>query len=135
MTMKSSKNKVKYNPFEWTEDCEKFFQDSKQAFITTSVLVHFNPKLKTWVESNFSNFVTASILSQMHNGELRPVAYFSKKLTPVKCNYIIYNKELLAIVKNFEIQCPELASTAKPVKVYTDHKNLKYFMTTQQLNR
>ena len=33
------------------------------------------------------------------------------------------------------MQCPELASTARPVKVYTDHRNLEYFMMTKQLNR
>ena len=50
---------------------------------------------------------------------------------------MIYDKELLAIVKSFEVWRPEVASAApdKPVKVYTDHKNLEYFMTTKQLNR
>ena len=74
------------------------------------------------------------MLLQMHNGVLRPVAYFSKKLTPTECNYIIYNKELLTIVKNFEIWHSELASAADQMKVYTDHRNLKYFITTKQLN-
>ena len=48
-----------------------------------------------------------------------------------------YDKELLAIVKSFEVWRPEVASAApdKPVKVYTDHKNLEHFMTTKQLNR
>ena len=64
------------------------------------------------------------MLLQMHNGVLRLVAYFSKKLTPVKYNYIIYNKELFTIVKNFEIWYPELASITNQVKKYTDHKNL-----------
>ena len=65
----------------------------------------------------------------MHDGVLKPVAYFSKKMTPADCNYMIYDKELLAIVKSFEVWRPEVASAApdKPVKVYTDHKNLEHF--------
>jgi hypothetical protein len=33
---------------------------------------------------------------------LKPVAYFSQKMTPAECNYMIYDKELLVIVKSFE---------------------------------
>ena len=73
----------------------------------------------------------AGIFSQMHNGELRPVAYFSKNLTLAEYNNMIYNKELLAIIKSFKMWRLELANTAETVKVYTDHKNLEYFMTTK----
>ena len=49
---------------------------------------------------------------------------------------MIYNKELLAIVKSFETWRFELASVdpKRSVKVYTDHKNLEHFMITKQLN-
>ena len=50
---------------------------------------------------------------------------------------MIYDKELLAIVRSFETWRPELASVSpnQPVKVLTDHRNLEVFMTTKQLNR
>ena len=70
----------------------------------------------------------------MHGSKLKPVAYFSKKMSPAKCNYIIYDKELLAIIKRFELWRPELASVRQPIKVFIDHKNLKHFMITKQLN-
>ncbi|KAI9041724.1 uncharacterized protein KD926_006623 [Aspergillus affinis] len=64
------------------------------------------------------------------------VAFFSK-MTPAETNFMIYDKELLAIVRSFETWRPELASVvpSNPVKVYTDHRNLQHFMTTKQLNR
>ena len=75
-----------------------------------------------WVETDASDFVVAGVLSQMHgDGVLKPVAYFSKKMTPAECNYMIYDKELLAIVRSFETWRPELASVNEPVKVLTDH--------------
>jgi hypothetical protein len=43
------------------------------------MLAHFDPEKETWVETDASDFVTAGVLSQMHNGVLRPVAFFSKK--------------------------------------------------------
>ena len=80
--------------------------------------------------------MVAEVLSQKHGEVLKPVAYFSKKMTPAECNYMIYDKELLAIVKGFETWRPELASVSpdQPVKVLTDHQNLEVFMTTKQLN-
>ena len=102
-----------------------------------SILAHYNAGLETWIEIDFFDFVTASVLSQMHNSMLKLVAFFSKKMSPAECNYIIYDKELLAIVKSFKTWRPKLASvdSKRPVKVYTDHKNLEYFITTKQLNQ
>ena len=50
---------------------------------------------------------------------------------------MIYDKELLAIVKSFKTWRPELASLdpKRLVKVYTNHKNLKHFMMIKQLNQ
>ena len=91
-----------------------------------------------YVEVDSSDIVVAGVLSQIgKDGRLHPVAFFSKKMSPAECNYEIYDKELLAIVRAFEEWRPELAGTdpGKPVKVLSDHRNLEYFMTTRQLNR
>ena len=66
---------------------------------------------------------------------LHPIAFFSKNLNPVECNYEIYDKELLAIIQCFEQWRPELEATGVPIKVITDHKSLEYFMTTKKLSR
>ena len=65
----------------------------------------------------------------------RPVAYFSAKHNPQECNYEIYNKELLAIVKALEEWRPELERTEEEFEVITDHKNLQHFMTTKLLSK
>ena len=67
------------------------------------------------METDASDFVVVEVLSQMHGKVLKPIAYFLKKMTPAECNYMIYDKELLAIVKSFETWRPELASVNKPV--------------------
>ena len=69
------------------------------------------------------------------NGVLRPVAFFSKKHSPAQCNYEIYDKKLLAIVRSFEEWRPHLIGAAQPIRVLTDHKNLEYFATMRQLNQ
>jgi len=55
------------------------------------------------VEIDASNYVFEDILSQYDENEiLYSVAYFSKKHNSVECNYEIYDKELMIIVRAFE---------------------------------
>ena len=55
------------------------------------------------VEADSSDYVTGGILSQYNeDGVLHPVVYFLKWLSPAECNYKIYDKELLAIIRYFE---------------------------------
>ncbi len=69
------------------------------------------------------------------DGLLHLVAFFSKNLNPVECNYEIYDKELLAIIRCFEQWRLELEGIGVPIKVITDHKSIEYFMTTKKLSR
>jgi hypothetical protein len=48
--------------------------------------------------------VAGGVLSQLgDDGELYLVMFFSKNLALAECNYEIYDKELLAIVRGFEL--------------------------------
>jgi hypothetical protein len=136
-TTRNGKIKVHYRQFQWTPECEAAFQALKKAFTEAPVLAYFDALKETWVETDASDFITAGILSQMIDGVLRPVAIFSKKMTPAEINYDIYDKELMAIIQAFETWRPELTSVSPDcsIKVYSDHRNLEHFMTTKQLNR
>jgi len=90
--------------FEWDKPCEQAFQDLKTASTSAPVLQHFDPDCEIIVEMDTSDYVSAGILSQ-HNkttGILHSVAFFSKKYSPAGCNYEIYDKELIAILRCFE---------------------------------
>ena len=87
------------------------------------------------VKTDASDYVSGGILLQYdENDVLHPVAYFSKKHSPAECNYEIYNKELMAIVRAFKEWRPELEDSPTSVEVITDHKNLEYFISTKQLS-
>lgn len=122
--------------FNWTATCQEAFQTLKSLFTSAPILRHFDPSKETIVECDASDFVSSGILSQYDSdGTLHPVAFMSKKYDPAECNYEVYDKELLAIVRCFEDWRPELQGTAHQVTVITDHSNLRYFMTTKQLSR
>ena len=100
------------------------------------ILAYYKQGLKTIVETDSSDYVSSGVFSQLgEDGLLHPVAFFSKNLNPAECNYEIYDKELLAIIRCFEQWRPELEATGVLIKVIIDHKNLEYFMTTKKLSR
>ncbi len=69
----------------------------------TFVLLYFSSKLKTYLESDSSDYVSIEILSQKENDDLiKSIIYFSKILSFAECNYEIYDKELLTIICCFE---------------------------------
>jgi len=76
-------------------------------------------------EADSSDYVTGGILSQYNEeGVLHPIAYFSKQLSPAECNYEIYDKKLLAIIRCFKQWQPELEGAGFLIKVLSNHKNL-----------
>ena len=125
----------KDTPFVWSSACSNAFQQLKKAFVTAPILMKFDPDKQIVVESDASDYVTEGVLSQFDSiNTLQPVAYFSKKHTPVECNYEIYDKELMSIIRCFETWRAELDGSAFPIHVLSDHKNLEYFMTTKTLS-
>ena len=50
-------------------------------------------------------------------------------------SYEIHDKEMLAIIRALEEWRHFLEGACHPVEIWTDHKNLEYFMTAKKLNR
>ena len=122
--------------FAWNKACEVAFQEIKDAVTKAPILAHFDRTKKAYVETDSSDHVSSGVLSQYgEDGLLHPVAFFSRKLIAAECNYNIYDKELLAIIRCFEEWRPELEGTDLPIEILTDHKNFEYFMTTKKLTK
>ena len=68
---------------------------------------------------------------ECRDGLWRPVVFFSKSLNETKRNYEIYNKEMLAIVRGLENWRHLLKDAHFKFEVWMDHKNLEYFIKTQ----
>jgi len=65
----------------------------------------------------------------------RPVAFISKSLSDTERNYKIHDKEMLAVVRCLEVWRYFLEGTTTRFEIWTDHKNLEYFIKVQKLNR
>ena len=120
----------------WGPEQQKTFDNFKIAFTTVPILLHYDPNKQAMVKIDVSDYVTAGVFSQYDdNGQLKPVVYFFCKMSPAECNYEIYDKELLAIIKIFELWKSELEGIEDSVQVIIDHENLEYFMSSKLLSR
>jgi len=62
------------------------------------------------------------------------VAFILKSLSDTERNYEIRDKEMLAVVRCLEAWRYFLEGATVKFKIWTDHKNLKYFIKAQKLN-
>ena len=126
----------KNRAFKWTAKCQKAFDNLKKTFITASIFKHFDSEVENIVEIDVFDERLKGVLFQYDVDDLlHSVAFFFKKMILAECNYEIYDKELLAIIKAFEKWRSELKSFKFSIQVIIDHKNLKYFMFSKLLNR
>jgi hypothetical protein len=120
----------------WTDAMTEAFEKLKHCFTTAPILTHFAPHRECIVETDASDFALGGTFSQTtDNKKLHPNAFHSRNFSPAEINYEIHDKELLAIVDCFKAWRRYLEGSLHMVQVFTDHKNLEYFMTTKVLNR
>ena len=70
----------KNRPFVWSTNANFAFEGLKQAYTSTSILMHVDPMRHFILEADASDFALGSVLSQIgDDGELHPVAFHSRK--------------------------------------------------------
>ncbi|KAF8749465.1 hypothetical protein RHS01_09965 [Rhizoctonia solani] len=126
----------KESPWSWGSLEEAAFQELKLLVTQLPVLIHSNPKLPYYLETDASGVAMGAILSQQGaDNQLHLVAYMSKSFSGTKANYDTHNKELLAIIKALEEWRIFLEATDRPIQVFMDHWNLEYWMQAQTFNQ
>jgi len=87
------------------------------------------------VEINASDYATGGVLlTKCEDGKWRLVAFISKSLNTTERNYKIYDKEMLAVIRCLEAWRHYLEGAKLKFEIWTDQKNLQYFMMSQKLN-
>jgi len=120
----------------WSGRKQAAFEDLKTVVTTAPVLVSPQESDPFQIEADSSDFATGAVLSQQStmDGKWHPVVFYSKSLSSVERNYEIHDKEMLAIIRVLEEWKHFLEGATHPVEIWTDHKNLEYFMTAKKLN-
>ena len=110
-------------------------QGLKKIFMTKPVLVALDLDKEMRIGADMLEYATGGVLSiRCENNKWRPIGSISKSLNKAERNYEIYNWEMLVIVKCLEEWKYLLKGAQNKFKIWSDHKNLKYFMGNQNLN-
>ncbi len=104
--------------------------------MTALVLKHFDSIKEAILKTDFLNYVNDEVLSQYDDEDiLHSMIFYNKNMIFAECNYKIYDKELLIIIRCLKHWCSELKCTDISIKIFINHLNLKYFMIIKELTR
>jgi len=107
----------------------------KEHFTKEPVLVVLDLDKKMRMEVDALDYMMGGVLSmECEDGSWKPVAFLSKSLNEMERNYEIHDKEMLAIIRELESWRHLLEGAQSKFEIWTDHKNLEYFIKVQKLN-
>ena len=107
----------------------------KERFTKELVLAVPDLDKKMRMEVDVLDYAMGGVLSMECEDKLwRLVAFLSKLLNEIERNYEIHDKERLAIIRGLENWRHLLEGACFKFEIWTDHKNLEYFMKVQKLN-
>ena len=115
-------------PYAWSDKCEEAFTALKDSLTSAPVLAVPDRSGGFEIFCDASGKGLGCVLHQ--HGHV--VAYASRQLKVHEKNYPTHDLELAAVIFALKIRRHFLLS--EKVKVFTDHKSLKYISTQKELN-
>ena len=110
--------------WKWEESEQVAFNKLKELITSAPVLIFLDNSRPYCIEADSSDVATGVVLSQqtlLENGrKWHPIAFFSKSLSPIKQNYKIHDKEMLAIIHVLEEWRHYLEGTPCQFEVWMD---------------
>ncbi|CAC5372594.1 unnamed protein product [Mytilus coruscus] len=88
----------KNSRFAWNDECQKAFEQLKNALTSTPVLAYPLLNLPFILDTDASDKAVGAVLSQIQDGLERVIAYMSKSMNIHEQAYCVTRKELLAKV-------------------------------------
>jgi len=127
----------KEQKWDWDSSAASAFQKLKELVTSAPVLVTPADDQPFRIKADSSDFATGAVLSQLstEDGKWHPIAFLSKSLSEMERNYEIHDKKMLAIMQALDEWRLFLEGAPHKVEIWTDHKNLEYFMSAKKLNR
>ena len=111
----------------WGAAEQKAFEQLKQALTSAPLLAHPDPQRQWTVQTDASGYAIGAVLSQKQaDGTMRPVAFWSHKLSSAERNYSATERELMAIVRAVQHWRAYLHGSPHPILLQSDHRPLVY---------
>ena len=124
----------KFVKFEWIAKIEKVFNLFKKTMTKIFIFRHYDRIKQIILKIDSSDYVNAKVLFQYDDEEiLHFVIFYSRNMISIECNYEIYDKKLLIIIRCLKHWRLEFENIEKSIKIFIDHKSLKIFMISKKL--
>ena len=119
--------------FEWIAEIEKVFNLFKKTMTEIFIFRYYDRIKQIILKIDFSNYVNAKMLFQYDDEKiLHLVAFYSRNMILIECNYEIYNKKLLIIIRCLKHWRSKFENIEKSIKIIIDHKNLEIVMISKK---
>ena len=112
----------------WTKEAQLTFQTIKDEMRTLIMLAHPSPNAATTLATDASATAVGAVLQQEIDGQIVPIAFFSKGLDAAQQKYSTYDRELIAIF--LAIRHFSYFLEGRKFAVLTDHRPLTSALTT-----
>ena len=119
--------------FVWNENTQKAFETVKAYLTAADVLATPNMSLPFIVRTDASDKAIGGSLHQIQNGEMRVIAYESKKLSAVAQKWPTTDREMFAFFHCFRTWRHYLQGS-EMITLEGDHKPLTFLKTQKELN-
>ena len=107
----------------WSETCQKAFQQAKDTLLKSGVLTHFDPSLPIQLACDASPYGVGAVISHtLPNGEEKAIAFASRTLNKAESNYAQIEREALSIV--FGVRRFHQYLYGRRFTLLTDHRPL-----------
>jgi len=107
----------------WTSTQQTAFEQSKNLLQSSSLLAHYDPTKQLILACDASPYGIGAVLSQLHDGQERPVAFASRSLSTAEKNYSQLEREGLAVV--FGVKRFHQYLYGRHFLIYSDHQPLR----------
>ena len=121
----------------WNDDAMLAFETLKARLVSAPVLLipECGPESTFVVATDASDVgLGAVLLQEDHAGDLRPCAYYARKLNDAERKYSAYDKEALAVVEAVHRAWRVYLEGSESFSVVTDHATLTHLLTQPSTN-
>ena len=122
--------------FDWGTKQQEVFDTLHTAFTSAPILMLWDPDRPTHIEVDASGYATGgALLQKQDDGLWHPVAFRSASMQAAERNYEIYDCEMLAVIEALKDWRSFLEGSPETFEIVTDHSNLEFWRTAQDLSR
>ncbi len=123
--------------FKFIKKTRKAFNELKEVFIKTSILLHFDFKRRIRLKIDAFDFAISEIIFQLIKeiDQWHLITFLFRKMFAAERNYEIEEEEMLAMIESCRVFRHYVKEALFSIQILIDHVNLNSFFKNKKLNK